>query len=278
MSKIKGIIYGPPKIGKTSLIKSLPMDDAVLINIETGDLAVDDWVAEGGKIIRIKKWEEARALTSYIGGIDPNADENCDKPYSKPYYDKILPYCKKHFDIDPIKHKTLIIDSISIASLFCKSWAEKQPEAFTATGKLDNRKIYALIASEMVAWFWRFQHQNDYNVWLICQMGSKEISEGNLEPSIILEGGQSAIKLPFIFDEILAMHYLKVLDDGKEVIKKVFISNENNIWGYKVGDRSGRLAPIEPANLGYIMNKIQTGKRKPTIFDDQPIEMDKILY
>jgi len=46
-------------------------------------------------------------------------------------------------------------------------------------------------------------------------------------------------------------------DPDKPGVKhRVFVTGQNNQWGYPAKDRSGRLDPIERADLQFIIDKI----------------------
>jgi hypothetical protein len=66
-------IFGPPGAGKTSLLKTLPPDQTVCLDLEAGMKSVQDWP---GSSIPIRSFVDFRDLAVLIGGPDPAADPN----------------------------------------------------------------------------------------------------------------------------------------------------------------------------------------------------------
>ena len=63
-------IFGPPGVGKTTLITSMPEEKAVCFDLEAGMKSVQDW---RGPSIPIRSFEDFRDLVILIGGPDPGA-------------------------------------------------------------------------------------------------------------------------------------------------------------------------------------------------------------
>jgi len=66
-------IFGPPGSGKTSLLRTLPSDKTVCLDLEAGMKSVQDWP---GASIPIRSYTDFRDLAVLIGGPDPAADPN----------------------------------------------------------------------------------------------------------------------------------------------------------------------------------------------------------
>ena len=58
-SGIKGVVFGPAKIGKTSLLYTLDPKNTLFVDLEAGDLSVQDW---GGDSVEVRDWNFARNL------------------------------------------------------------------------------------------------------------------------------------------------------------------------------------------------------------------------
>lgn len=65
---IKGVIFGPAKIGKTSLLWTLDPANTLFVDLEAGGLSVQGW---GGDSIEIRDWDSARNLACFLGGPNP---------------------------------------------------------------------------------------------------------------------------------------------------------------------------------------------------------------
>ena len=156
---IKGVIFGPAKIGKTSLLWTLDPESTLFVDLEAGGLSVQGWQ---GDSTEVRTWEFARDLACFLGGANPAMRP--DQNYSQAHYDAILPA----FDDPGIlnKYKTIFVDSITVASRLAFQWGTGQPEAFSEkTGKPDIRSAYGLLGREMIAWL---THHHNISVTLLC--------------------------------------------------------------------------------------------------------------
>lgn len=275
MSVTKGVIWGAAKVGKTTLLKSLPAAETLVIDVEAGLKSVQGTPFD---CETIRNWEKARALACYIGGADPALSLNDPNvPYSAAYYKLAIEHYKEKFDLN--KYKYLFVDSITVASQLCKKYCVRDARSFTEKGKLDNRKVFGLIADEMIAWLTHLQHIKTMNVWLVGRLVKTALDSGEVVYVPELEGAKTKDALAGLVDEILTMTLMHGKDaDGKDYTRRVFVTSLNNMWGFPAGDRSGCLDLYEPAHLGNVTEKINSGKAKMHIFDETPIEMDEIVY
>ena len=75
---VKMLILGPSGVGKTSLLRTLDTTTTLFVDIESGDLAVQDLVVD---TTRIPDWPAARDLACRIGGPNPSFPQNaCYSP------------------------------------------------------------------------------------------------------------------------------------------------------------------------------------------------------
>ncbi len=66
-------IFGPSGVGKTSLLKTLPPQETLCIDLEAGMKSVQDWP---GDSIPVRSFGDAIDIACLVGGVDPAADPN----------------------------------------------------------------------------------------------------------------------------------------------------------------------------------------------------------
>src|SRR5215210_8484200 len=176
----KILLLGPTGVGKTSQLSTLESSTTLLIDLEAGDLAVQDVLAD---TLRPKTWDECRDLAVYIGG--PNPAMPPDAPYSQAHFDRVREAMGGASAFD--RFGSFFIDSITVAGRLCFAWASQQPEAFSErTGKPDTRGAYGLHAREMIAWSTQLQHARAKNIILvgILEYVTDEFSRGKWQLQI----------------------------------------------------------------------------------------------
>ncbi|MEI8394894.1 MAG: ATP-binding protein [Rhodospirillaceae bacterium] len=252
---VKGVIFGKSGIGKTTLLKTLPPDTTLFIDLEAGDLAVEDWPVDS---LRPRTWDECRNLACFIGGPNPALRPN--QPYSQSHYAYV---CQQYGDPTALaKYAILFIDSITVAGRLCFQWCSGQPEAHSEkTGKPDLRGAYGLHGREMIGWLTQLQHTRNKHVWFVGILNetTDDFNRKVFVPQI--DGSKTGLELPGIVDEVITMAEL-VTPQGQPV--RAFICHTLNNWGFPAKDRSGRLAMVEPPHLGALMAKI-TGPAVPVL-------------
>ena len=232
---VKMVIFGGFGIGKTRLLTTLD-EPTLCIDLEAGLLAVQDWQ---GDAISIRTWNEARDIACLIGG--PNPALRPDQPYSQKHYEYV---CAHYGDPTAMKkYKCIFIDSITVASRLCLTWAKSQPESFSdKTGRSDTRAAYGLLASEMMAWLNQFQHipQKDVILVGILEQRLDDFNRPLWVPQC--EGSKTANEIPGVLDEGISMVAMKTEDAPA---KRAFVCQTLNPWGYPAKDLSGRLEMVE---------------------------------
>ena len=258
---VKAAIFGPPGIGKTTLLRTLNSTTSLFFDLEAGDLAIEGLAID---TIRPRTWRECRDFAVFIGG--PNPALRKDQPYSEDHYQAI---CQKYGDPQVLeKYDTVFIDSITVAGRLCFQWCRGQPEAHSdKTGKPDVRGAYGLHGREMIAWLTHLQHTRAKNVIFVGILDEKfdDFNRKVFVPQI--DGSKTGLELPGIVDEVLT---LTSLPDDKGVPQRVFVCHTQNSWGYPAKDRSGRLDLLEPPHLGQLIAKI----RQPLPIDARPLVTD----
>jgi AAA domain len=242
---VKICLAGPPGIGKTSQLRSLPdLDRVLFIENEAGDLAVQDVKVS---MIRIDDWPTARDLACRIGGPNPSFPPTAC--YSQAHFEAVGGW----LPIDKIT--TIFADSLPGFSRLSFRHAESQPEAFSErTGKKDLRGAYGLHGREMVLWLNQLQHTRPLNIVLVAilEFVPDEFNRGLWQ--LQCEGAKTSRELPGIVDELIIYNFLDFFD-GKPP-QRGFVCTSPNPWGYPAKDRSGRLDPIEPPDLGRLLDKL----------------------
>ena len=245
---IKGVLTGISGIGKTSQLWTLNPQTTLFLNLEAGELAVQGWP---GDEIRIRDWERARDLACWIGGANPAMRD--DQSYSRSDYARVCDTFGPPTLLD--KYETIFVDSITVASRLCLQWSKGQPQAMSdRSGKTDMRGAYGLLGQEMIGWLTHLQHTPDKNVWLVGLL-DKRLDDFN-RPffSLQIEGAKTGLELPGIVDEILTLADIRPAEGAPY---RAFVCTTLNEFGFPAKDRSGRLASVEPAHLGRLMEKIR---------------------
>jgi hypothetical protein len=242
----KILLAGPTGIGKTSLLRTISRLDRVLfIDVEAGDLPVIDLAIPS---IRVDDWQTCRDLACRIGGPNPSFPPTAN--YSQAHFEAIGGWFEGLDEID-----TVFIDSVTAISRLSFRHAEQQPEAFSErTGKKDLRGAYGLHGREMVLWLNQLQHARSLNVVFvgILEFAIDETNRGSWQ--LQCEGAKTGRELPGIIDEIVTYQFLD-FGDG-EPPERGFVCTSPNPWNYPAKDRSGRLDPIEPPDLGRLLSKL----------------------
>jgi AAA domain len=247
---VKALIVGPAGVGKTSLLRTLNTTTALFVDIEAGDLSVQDVPVD---TIRIDSWPAARDLACRIGGSNPS-------------FPPVACYSKEHYDAigGPLenleRYDTIFIDSITAASRLSFRHAEQQPETTTDRGKKDLRAVYGLHAREMLTWLHQFQHARGKNVIFVGILEKVVDDFNRAEFQLQMEGSKTGRELPGIIDEVITMNFV---DFGDGVLTRAFVCSAPNKWNWPAKDRAGRLDQIEKPHLGELITKlIAPGARK----------------
>jgi AAA domain len=246
----KILIIGPTGVGKTSLLRTLDPATTLFIDIEAGDLAVQDVEVSTA---RIDDWSAACDLACCIGG--PNASFPASECYSQAHFDA----CDRELDLTGVD--TVFIDSITAASRLSFHAAEQSPDALTSRGAKDLRAIYGIHARQMLGWLYQLQRARAKNVVFVGILEKATDDFGRSELRLQMEGAKTGRELPGILDEVVCMNWID-FGDGK--LTRAFVCTNPNPWSYPAKDRAGRLEQIEEPHLGKLLEKlISPGARKP---------------
>jgi AAA domain len=251
---VKALIVGPTGVGKTSLLRTLDPARTLFVDVEAGDLAVQDVPVD---TIQLDDWITARDIACRIGG--PTKSFPPTACYSQAHYEAI------GGALDNLaKYLTLFVDSITAISRLSFRWAEQQPESLSErSGKKDVRGTYGLHAREMINWLHQLQHARGMNVIFVAILEKVTDEFNRVEFQVQMEGSKTGRELPGIVDQIITMQFVD-FGDGKP--GRAFVCTSPNSWGYPAKDRAGRLEQIEEPHLGKLIQKlVSPGTRKPFI-------------
>lgn len=260
-SATKMVILGPSGIGKTSLAWTLDAGKTLVIDMESGMLALEGWQ---GDSIKVRDWQTMCNIACWLGGPNPARSEN--EMFSKAHYDAMVARYG-----DPAaalaKYDTIFVDSITHLSRLAFTWAKQQPQAISEkTGKPDTRGAYGLLKTEVIGLLSHLQHVPDKNVIFVGILDHHKDDYGRVTWQPQIEGSGSARELPGIVDEVISMVELE--HEGKKY--RAFVCQTLNQWGYPAKDRSGRLDMIEEPHLGKLLAKIKGGKRDNAMVTSLP--------
>jgi len=243
---VKLVLLGKSGLGKTTQLKTLSEASTLFVDLEAGDLSVKDW---RGDCVRPKTWPEFRDLAVFLAG--PNPALPAEAPFSQAHFDHV---CQQYGSPEQLgKYDCYFVDSITVLSRLCLTWAKSQPAAFSdRTGKADLRGAYGLLGSEMIGALTHLQHARGKHVVFVAILDevTDDFNRKVFAPQI--DGAKTSLQLPGIVDEVITLTELKT-DEGEAY--RAFVCHTVNPWGLPAKDRSGRLELVEPPHLGQLIAK-----------------------
>ena len=225
------LLYGPPKIGKTTLAAGYP--DACFLATEAGlgSVSAFRWESQDGRYV-INSWDELLVATGEVVG-------------------------SKRF-------KTLIIDTLGNACALCEAHiCAKHGEEYKGDGKLGYGKGAALIINELKRYLTKLSSMG-IGVVLVAHASQKTITTrtGEITKQVPHIPGDN--KSGDIYSTVLGMCDLVLFCSQDGAGKRSVITKPHPT--YDAGDRSGRLP--ETIELSYqALSQAWTQSRKPAAKD-----------
>jgi len=141
-------------------------------------------------------------------------------------------------------HTVALDDLTELAEIYLREEKPKHKNGMQAYGALNDEMM-------RVVRFWR--NQSAFTSVLICkQERIKDESTGGLIYAPQIPGKAVAPMLPYLFGSV---YHMEVYTNPQtQETMEVFRTKQNS--QYDAGDRSGKLAELEPANLTHVFTKV----------------------
>lgn len=254
-------IFGPSGVGKTSLARTLPPKETVVIDLEAGMKSLQGWT---GDSIPVRTFPDALDIACLIGGVNPAADASGF--FSQGHYEHVTATYPDLLTLLSVK-RFVFVDSITDLTRQAMAWAKARPEAFSEkTGKPDTRGAYGLLAREVIGLLKHLQHASGKTVIFVGILESitDDMNRTTWQPQ--MDGGKVGRELPGIVDQVMTLSLFDRDESGwrhnpTSGAERRFVCRSGNPWALPAKDRSGHLEITESPDLGALLFKINLQKK-----------------
>lgn len=115
----------------------------------------------------------------------------------------------------------------------------------------DPRQAYGAMQEQMADIIRAFRDIPGRHIYMSAKLEKTQDEMGRVLYAPSMPGNKTGQSLPYFFDEMLA---LRVEKDAEGTTQRALMCDSDGLWQAK--DRSGKLDPWEPADLGHIIAKI----------------------
>ena len=227
-NRVSILIYGPPKIGKTSLALSLVNHGyrPLVLNMENGLLSL-----------------KSKKIDVYDCTVDANG-----VPMERKYrVQKLVAFLKDIASTPEIqkKYDTLMLDSVSeTCQCMLEIFKEKYPD------RKDSLVMFGELGDSLADFVKQLRDLKPYNIVMTSHDAIDKDDHGRRFTGVDLTGKMSR-RIIGLLDEVA---YMKNITNEEGRSKRFLITSE--LDNALAGDRSGKLELYEEADLGLIFDKI----------------------
>jgi len=284
-----GLILGLPGSGKTHLIKTLPAEETLFIDVEGGDMTIkgdsDVGISIRPQTMYSKSkdvlfqnqstWENLRDIAVIFCGADINSKEKV-----KYKLDRYVPYSQQHYDavfqewgekmVNALKNKIkyVYLDTITKASHLCKRYTDAHATSVTKNGAFDGMGSYGLTRAELDNFATLWKEAKEISFWMgghiatkIEKIGTNPVVE--ITKHTVDADGSFKLSVVRIPDVVLLLEVSKdKVDENGVPLRRFRTSGKSkDLPGLELKKRK-ELNETEPADLTLLIKKLTSKKVK----------------
>jgi phage nucleotide-binding protein len=237
LEKFKGVIYGEPGVGKTTLARTLlPMGKVLIVSCESGLKPLSGMDIE---VFQAKNYTDLNAF--------------------------LQAFAKGELD----GYAAIFIDSLTevgklIEQHYFNLFAEVDERGVRDVPKANNFKYYGAIARDLEMFCRMIRDRNKQHVFftaLATEWEDRDTGMSGVNPALV--GKKVGELLPGLFDFVFAYRYMPDPNDGGQMVRVLFTST---VEGYFAKSRQPVGAPVLPvaikdADLSAIVRAVTVSKQ-----------------